>query len=338
MQCDGVGRIGDRCTTTLCERSRYAYIPVEPYKRIKDRPGAFRDSLVGRELDDYVLVDHLGTGGFSRVYLALQRPLLMKTALKVMAPIRKNRVFDEDELFEHLEREASALARISHPNIVRLIQFADYGDPPYLVMEYVSDGRTLQAELADLVKWNQEMDTEAAWHILSQVLNGIEAAHEEGVLHLDLSPQNIMLQTVKGDHRFVRVFDFGLGRVFGDEAGDEAGDNDRVMGTPEYLAPEALVGGELGAGTDVFALGVLAFTLLNWKSPYFGLDRDEIMAAKRDPSYKPDAVLPRDSLSPSALRVYRKSMANDPSERYATIAAFRLDLRRVLSDTRDRSD
>ena len=300
---------------------------------VKSRPGAFRDSLIGRELDDYVLIDHLGAGGFSRVYLALQRPLLMKTALKVMAPVTKNRLLDEEELFEQLQREASALARVSHPNVVRLIQFADHGEPPYLVMEHVGDGRTLQSELADLVKWNQEMDAQASWHILSQVLNGVEAAHDEGVLHLDLSPQNIMLQSVVGEHRFVRVFDFGLGRVLGTDDEAEA----RAMGTLEYIAPERLVGGETGPWTDVYALGVLAFTLLNWKSPYYGLDREEILAAKRDPSHRPESVLPRDTLSGPAVRFYRQAMAIDPSERHQSVSIFRLDLQRIKPSNGNRT-
>ena len=316
--------MGDTCANTLCRREQFAYIPAEPYELVKSRPGAFQDSLIGRVLDDYVLVGHLGAGGFSRVYLALQRPLLMKTALKVMAPVTKNRVFDEDELFEQLEREASAMARVSHPNVVRLLQFADYGDPPYLVMEYLGDGRTLQSELADLVRWKQEMDAEACWHILAQVLNGVEAAHDQGVLHLDLSPQNIMLQSVVGEHRFVRVYDFGLGREINHDE-----DEERAMGTAEYIAPERLVGAEIGPWTDVFALGVLAFTLLNWKSPYYGMSRDEILAAKRDPAYRPDAVLPRDSLSGAAASFYRKAMALDSTDRHPSVSALRLDLQRI---------
>ena len=332
VRCDGVGRVGESCDNALCKTEGFAFIPSAPYRKVKDRPSAFRDSFIGREFDDYVLIDQLGKGGFSRVYSALQRPVMMPTAIKVMGPSARNQVLDEAELFEKLETEAFALTAVSHPNVVRLIQFVDYAEPPYLVMEQVINARSLHEQLLELVKWDQAMDRDAAQHILSQILNGIEAAHEQGVLHLDIGPRNILLQEVVGEHRFVRIVDFGLGELFDPEeveVVDDEEEDPRAMGTPEYIAPERLSGGEIGTWTDIYSLGVLAFTLLNWKSPFFGQRRSELLKNKLDPKYRPDSVLEPDSLSGHATKFFRKAMAVDPSDRYVDVAEFRVDLLRI---------
>ena len=299
-----------------------ALIPSDSYKAFVAKPGAFQDPLIGRMLDDFVIIEPLGKGGFARVYLALEWPLLMKAAIKVAAPMTRNEdVFDSEELRDRLEVEAMALSRIHHPNVVSLLSYSDSGDLPYLAMEWVGPATSLYDEIEDLHDWKQRMSRDKAMHIIKQLMDGLQAAHEEQVLHLDLSPSNIMLQRVVGNRHLVRLHDFGLAHLM-----DEADEDLQGLGTPRYIAPEQLDGGELSAATDTYSLGMIVFTLLNWRSPFHGQKKEQILANKRRTDYKPDSVLAADTLTGAETRFYRKAMAHSPGDRFTTVEAFRSGL------------
>jgi len=116
-----------------------------------------------------------------------------------------------DTLARKFEGEARALARLSHPNVVRLLRYGVEAGLPYLVMEYV-EGRTLKAMVSDLVTRGQELPGEAAPRVLRQILSALEAAHRIDIVHRDIKPENVMLQDLPGDPYFVRVLDFGLAK------------------------------------------------------------------------------------------------------------------------------
>lgn len=315
--------MGAFCEKPGCRLDGYAFIPAAYYKQLKETPNPFADPRVGWRLDDYVVLEPLGKGGFSRVYRALQLPIGMTVALKLIAPATKNADLPPELLEERLQIEATALSRITHPNVVRLIDFSANPERPYLVTEYLDGGSTLHEELVDLVEWDESYDEDDAWHILHQVLNAVEATHDKGVAHRDLNPNNIMLQSVVGDRRFVRLFDYGLGKMIG---GD---DDEHALGTPEYIAPEQLVGEQSGVQSDLYAVGVLTFTLLEWRSPFFGQTRDEILLHKQDASYDPTSAIEAGGLDSEARSIYRKAMAVDPADRYRSAKELRVALNRL---------
>jgi serine/threonine protein kinase len=324
-RCDAVGRDGRPCETPGCRSAGYGFVPAEFYRPLKEKPGTFVDPLIGRILGEHQVLGVAGKGGFGRVYRAQQLPLRRPVALKVSAPIARNEMTAE-ELSDQLYAEASALSRVSHPNVVTLIGYYPDADPAHVVIEYLHDGVTLAQHIRDLHRWGGEMDLEETWHILGQVLDGMQAAHEAGVVHRDLNPGNLMLQPVAGDHRHLRIFDFGLGKTLGDF---EETEDARAMGTPEYIAPEQLEGTPGDMRSDLYSLGVLAFTLLEWRSPFFGRDRVGIVQAKRDPEFDPTATIADDGLTDAERAIYRKAMARRPSDRYRTVSELRVALQRL---------
>ena len=217
-----------------------------------DEPTVARDArlIAGR----YELGEHLGAGGFGTVYRArdtlLQRDVAIKLSTSATTPERRERFL----------REARATARLHHPNAVTIF---DAGDDPaglFLVLELVSGAALSQVAAAG------PMPPERVAHIIKQVAQALQAAHDLGIVHRDIKPANIL--TLDGDR--VKVADFGVARLEGDAQLTVAG---VAVGTPGYMAPEQLEGGRVTPATDLFALGVLAYQLLTGNLPFRGLAR-----------------------------------------------------------------
>ncbi|MCA9519206.1 MAG: protein kinase, partial [Myxococcales bacterium] len=134
--CEGAGPVGEPCRTAACQRREYRYVPAEHLPR----DGAHPDAMVGRAIDEYLVVAVLGAGGFGTVYLTLQLPVLMPAALKLMHRDPRDPAMEEVKL-QKFKQEAQALARLTHPHIVRLLKYGVRDGAPYMVMEYVEGGR-----------------------------------------------------------------------------------------------------------------------------------------------------------------------------------------------------
>ena len=310
--CDLEGSVGDPCQERVCQKRGYAFIPAEHADEGE------RDPTIGRLIGDCLLVSLLGEGGFGKVFLALQKPLMMKVALKRL------RIEGDASLaavmLKKFEGEARALAQLGHPNIVRLIKYGTHEDAPYLVMEFIEGGRTLLDDMS------QSSPPRFAEHILKQILDGLEAAHRRDLIHRDIKPENIMLQSVAGNEALVRILDFGLAKSV---AGRTA--TSMAIGTPIYMAPEQLDMRHLGPWTDLYALGVIVFQMFCGHSPFPGDTHIEIIARKLDPLFDPIEAVKDSGLTEAQQSFLKKALARDIEARYQDVSQFRAGLTEALN-------
>src|SRR4026208_2297987 len=243
----------------------------------------------------YLLEKRLGRGAMGQVYLARDQNLLTRqVAVKTVRPdILSDEDLQEGEAIARFEREARAAASIQHPNIVDV---TDFGKSPdgvfFLVMEYV-EGESLY----HLLRREGTVNPQRAATIMGQVVAGVEAAHDEGILHRDLEPANIFLMQQKrktgGEDGFVKVGDFGLAKIVHadrSEVTSASGPASQgIIGTPEYMAPEQMQPEEpLDARADIYALGTIAYHMLGGRPPFTGnitqLIAQKLMQAPPAPS------------------------------------------------------
>ncbi len=206
----------------------------------------------------YRLVEQLGRGGMGVVWRARDERLGRDVAIKVL----HSWVADDPELRDRFDREASALARLEHPNVVRLYDVLEEGGQTMLVLELV-DGDGLH-----LLAAGRALDWAAARRFCAPVASGLAHAHARGVVHRDLTPSNVLVE--RGTGRVV-VTDFGLARLV--RSSTSAPVSGILAGTPEYWAPEQATGEATGPATDLYALGCILFQLLAGRLPFEGEDR-----------------------------------------------------------------
>ncbi|MCA9537681.1 MAG: serine/threonine protein kinase [Myxococcales bacterium] len=308
--CESPGPVGGPCAQPVCARRGYhaippAYLPDDV--RTLDRE-------IGQRWGDYLVVRRLGAGGVGAVYLALQFPVMMETAVKVL-PAETSQV-----LRDRFQAEAMALARLRHPNIVRLLQFGVDRERPYMVMEFVEGGRTLHDAC------REGLDRDAALSILLQIADGLEAAHLGDVVHRDIKPANIMLQSLPGNAHFVRIVDFGLAKFT-----DDGHSTQLLAGTPVYMAPEQIARRHIGPWTDWYALGVITFELFTGRRPFRAGTPHALLLAKSDPSHDPTEMVVDLDLPEAMLQFFHRALAHDPVKRIQTAEQFRTELRAALA-------
>lgn len=300
------------------------FIPGEYLQSASGRPGT-GDPLIGTRIDEYLIVQRLGEGGFGTVYLTLQLPVMLEAALKLLKRVDDS--VDANSMKQALGQEASALAKVTHPNIVRLLKYGSLEDRPYMVTEYVREGR----ELADVMRdgWERGVRLLPAdvGHITTQILGALEAAHAVGLVHRDIKPQNVMLQTVNEDTRFVRVLDFGLAKYVGD-----SGDTSAIRGTPAYMAPEQLVCSNIGPWTDLYAVGILLFELVTGVRAFKGLSASQLYSAKLRPDHDIIRFAGVANLPQPLERVIRTATAIQVEQRFASAREFSTALDTALGD------
>lgn len=332
--CSASGEVGSACPESACVRWEYHRIPKLYSDRVQADPELRSDTLIGRRFGDYLLIDRIGSGGFGRVYLALQLPIGMRVALKVL---RSDVRYDlpGEELRERFQREAQALAELTHPNIVRLIVYGvgEGEGTPYLVTEFVSNARTLKQAMRERRDAGEDFSVREIRHIIRQTVNALAAAHERNIVHRDIKPENIMLQEVAGDPHFVRVLDFGLVKFLGDTT-----ITGMVLGTPTYISPEQLSGGQIGPWTDLYALAVLAFRMVTGRNPFGSGGNDAIIGRKLTDDFNPLDDLPSDTLTPAASAFFRQALARLPEARFRTAEDFRAGLEKAFDDLEDRGN
>jgi serine/threonine protein kinase len=240
------------------------------------------------------------------VYKAYHANLDRYVAIKVM-----HAAFKEDSTFlGRFQREARVLARLEHPNIVPVYDFADHGGQPYLVMKYV-EGDTLKARMA-----NGSLSTDEILKVVDAVGAGLAYAHKQGVLHRDIKPSNVII-TPDGQYY---LSDFGLARIA--TAGESTLSQDTMLGTPNYISPEQAKGvSDLDGRTDVYSFGVLLYEMIVGRVPYSG---DTPFAVIHDHIYTPlplpSAVNP--NVPEPVERVLLKALAKERDDRYPDASAL----------------
>ena len=230
------------------------------------------DPLTGVVLSDrYRVGVRLGEGGIGAVYEAEHLVLGRKVAIKVL----RRELAGMKDLLARFDREARALSRLSHVNVVAVTDFGVWEGLPYLVMELVR-GTSLAAEVHV-----GPMGTDRAAVVIRQILAALVYAHGEGVIHRDLKPSNVMLVEQPGVQDLVKILDFGLAKfVSGEESNDVSITKEgAVFGTPAYMSPEQVAGEETDARSDVYAVGLLLFECLTGRRPFVLETRTEVMRA-----------------------------------------------------------
>ncbi|WP_310570954.1 serine/threonine-protein kinase [Gemmatimonas sp.] len=285
------------------------------------------DALVGRRLGAYTLERPLGQGGMGSVWLARRSDGRYDGVAALKLP-HLSRLSNDG--IRRFQREGSALAKLTHPNIARLTDagVADDGQP-YLVLEYV-DGTRID-------RWCDErkLDPDARLALFQQVLAAVAHAHASLLVHRDLKPSNILV-TADGA---VKLLDFGIVKLL--EAAPDGSDPVEITGvgggplTPEYAAPEQVSGGPITTATDIYALGVLLYQLLSGRHPTAGDSRsavDMLQAVAATMPRRMSAVVADEKLRKLYAGdldvIVAKTLEKDPSQRYASVAALSDDIAR----------
>ena len=281
---------------------------------------------IGSVLDGRYRVDAvLGKGGMGRVYKGEHTGIGRAVAIKVLHPdLGRNK-----EAAARFQREALASGRLDHPNIVGVSDFGVMEDGSlYLVMEAL-EGEGLGARLERDVRisWPESCD------IVRQVLAGLRHAHDKGVVHRDIKPDNIFLAHKDGE-RIIKILDFGIAKLYAGTGDDPAMTRAGLtVGTPAYLSPEQAVGGEIKPASDLYSLSVVFYEMLTGRPPFEDKDPLQIMTAHVSRDVPRFAEVARDLKVPPALEVViRKGLEKMQADRYGSANEYLAQLDNVLRD------
>jgi predicted Ser/Thr protein kinase len=264
----------------------------------------------------YELVEICGTGGMSTVYKAHDQLLERNVALKVLHP----HYSDDEEYIERFRREARAVAQLSHPNIVTVIDRGEADGHQFIVFEYI-DGENLK----ELIGRTGPLPVRRAIELAVAVADGLAFAHEHGLVHRDVKPQNVLLN---GDGE-AKVTDFGIARSLDVEHG--VTQTGTVMGTSNYLSPEQASGKPVTPATDVYSLGVVLYELLTAEVPFPG-DNFVAVAMKHLNDPPPDILQIRPDVPLRLASALDRALEKEPERRFASMEAFAAELRQSLEE------
>jgi eukaryotic-like serine/threonine-protein kinase len=271
-------------------------------------------AMIGR----FEVTKRLGEGMQGKVYLGWDPDLGRQVALKVITPAGGDVAYSQD-----IVEEARIAAKISHPNVVPLYEVGMYNSLPLLVFAFV-DGMTLN----DYLKEHGSFNEKDALSIMVRIAVGLKCAHEQGIVHLDLSPNNIMMDKEGRPH----IMDFGLARVIA--AVDKIQSEKDVAGTPRYMTPEHIAGNELSPASDIFTLGLLFYELLTNTPAINHKDFDDIInaVAQADIDW---GKLQHQGVTPEIIATLRDMLQVDPVNRYKSATELVPSLDDVIAIQRD---
>jgi serine/threonine-protein kinase len=248
-----------------------------------------------------------------RVYLGEHVKMNRQCAIKVMSPALVN----DHESATRFAREASSAARIIHPNVAAVFDYGESEGLVYLVMEYV-DGEPLSRILAR----EAPLSVARATEIASQIADGLGAAHELGIVHRDLKPDNILIARTRGGREVAKVVDFGIAKAMQENPGDPLTRTGLVIGTPEFMSPEQLLGDPIDARSDLYALGCILHLMLTATPPFAAATREQ-MIKRRLAENAPHVQQIDPGLPDSLDRIVERLLARSPAERYGSAAEVR---------------
>jgi WD40 repeat protein/tRNA A-37 threonylcarbamoyl transferase component Bud32 len=267
-------------------------------------------NLIGKSLGRYRIVEQHGEGGMATVYKAFDTRLEMDVAVKVI----RTEIFAPsavERALKRFEQETKSLAKLIHPNIVKVIDYGEYESKPFLVMPYHPGGTLKQLLQGKPIPWQE------ALHLLLPIARALSYAHKRGMIHRDIKPSNILI-TEAGDPLLT---DFGIAKIIDEETTvDLTGTNDTV-GTPEYMAPELVTSKSFDARVDIYALGVVFYEMVTGRKP-FQADTPMAVLFKHasEPLPPPGQFAP--DLPVAVERVLVKALYKNPKDRYQSMDEF----------------
>ena len=295
-----------------------------PRKRKRDNTLVHEGARVGD--NRFELIRPLGDGGMGKVWLARHLGLQRQVALKVL----HRRVHAQDDLRRRFEREAVAIGRLRHEGIVDALDFGELSDGrKFLAMEYV-EGETLDA----IAKRVRRLPWRDALRVGVQVADALACAHEHGVIHRDLKPDNLIVERGDVASGRTRILDLGLARVENAVGLSGISDHNIAMGTPSYSAPEQLLGQPTDTRADVYGLGAVLYRLITGQPPYSGASFEEVA----EKMHRGDLAAPKkvfaDPSRPKALdALLMRCLARDPDARPGSAIALGDALRAIETPT-----
>ena len=267
------------------------------------------EMLAGR----YCLVELVGEGGMAHVYRAIDQNTGHDVAIKIM----KRELSQDADYVSRFQREAEAASKMTHHNIVNLLDVGMDGNDRYLVMEYVQ-GTTLK----QLIQEKGHLPPATAVQICVRILSALQHAHERGIVHRDIKPQNILV----ADDGHIKVADFGIARIANSKTLTR---DDSVMGTVYYYSPEQATGQKVGATSDLYSTGIVLYEMLTGRVPFNGENPVAIaMQHLHTPPTPIEQLVP--DVPPAICHVCMRAMAKDPRNRYQSAREMAAELTMAL--------
>jgi serine/threonine protein kinase len=308
---------------TPTDPSLSAQVPVLEQTVAAGGDGA---GLEGRVVGTYRLIEQVGAGGMGVVYRAEHVTLGRQVAIKLlrdMGPAQR-------ELVLRTFREARAVNQIGHPNIIDIVDFVQ-GDPTYLVMEYLRG-----EDLATRIGRGGALTPAEALAIIDPVLDALAAAHECGILHRDVKCENIFLHQDARGQQVVKLLDFGLAKILDDKGPRDLTVTGQLLGTPDYMAPEQIVGRQVDARADLYAVGVVLYHMLSGKLPFStpsSADGPAVLVRRLGEAPPTSIPAPAGAPVPAALEtVVLRCLRKDPAGRHASARELQDALRAAVRE------
>ena len=259
--------------------------------------------------DRYLVIEDLGKGGMGKVYKVLDREINEKVALKLI----KREISADRQTIERFQNEIKITRRITHKNVCRMYHLGRENDTYYITMEFIRG-----ENLKKIIRMTKELSLEATLNIARQICDGLVEAHRLGIVHRDLKPQNIMIDE-EGD---VRIMDFGIASSIETKGATLPG---MMIGTPEYMSPEQIDGGEVDARSDIYSLGIIIYELLTGKTPFSGETPWSVAVKhKNDLPHDPRELNP--AIPEAMSRVILKCLEKQKEKRYQSAEELLTDL------------
>ncbi|MEM1008220.1 MAG: protein kinase, partial [Myxococcota bacterium] len=278
------------------------------------------DPLIGTVLaEKFEIQELVGQGAMGRVYLALQRPIQRKVAIKVL----HQHLLKEPRVARRFQREAEAASRLSHPNSIAIYDFGKTSDDSlYIAMEYI-----VGVDLAEVILKEGPLPFERTINIVLQVLDVLQQAHHHNIIHRDLKPDNIMLMDLAKQPDLVKVCDFGIAKIQQSATSPSLETALTMMGmicgTPYYMSPEQAKGEELDGRADLYSVGVILYEMLTGEVPFRGTTPVEVIARHlTDQVELPSQRNPELSIPPALEQIILRAMSKVQEARFPSAEAF----------------
>ncbi|MBA4075452.1 MAG: hypothetical protein C0508_10440 [Cyanobacteria bacterium PR.023] len=319
---DGTQSVETQIVPVLPPATSTAQIAADDRLLGADSEAPYSD-LIGKTIDKkYLIQSVLGEGGMAVVYRAHHVQMERTVVIKVM----QGWLLSNRNSVERFERECKLTAKLNHPNIVSVYDVGLInGKEPYLVMEYIKG-----ESLADKIHNSGALPYATTANIIIQICRGLQEAHTSGIIHRDLKPDNVLLQHKSDRPDWVKIVDFGISNfVHGSKKLTKTG---RMVGTPEYIAPEQLKDRPIDMRTDLYGIGIMMFEMLTGRVPFDGESAESILM-KHLLEDAPTMAEVRPELAENNLfqPIVDKLLKKNPDDRYQTATELRLDVEHALN-------